>query len=449
MFNLQLNKIKKKFFNKKLILLFFLLLLFSTFSKQAFAANDVNLYIFWGEGCPHCAKEKVFLNEIKEDYPNLKINAFEVYNNSKNQEYFKEAAKTLKENASGVPFTVIGDEVFIGFNESITPKEIENRIKHCSKFSCLDSVNSIVYKNKIGSPLVLAPKNSEIKFATVSSPVNLEASKAAPLIVVSPTSIPEKTQEQKSPIPDSIKFPVLGEVQTKNLSLPLFTVVIAGLDGFNPCAMWVLIFLITLLVGIHSRIKRWLLGTTFIIASAVVYFIFMSAWLNIILFIGYIFWVRIAIGSIALAGGAYNLKEYFTNKENACRVTNGGRRQATFAKLKEITLEKNILIALVGIILLAFAVNLVELVCSAGLPVVFTQVLALSDLATWHYYAYMALYILVFMADDLFIFFTAMITLEVTGISTKYVRTSHLIGGVLMIALGVLLILRPELLMFG
>ena len=135
-----------------------------------------------------------------------------------------------------------------------------------------------------------------------------------------------------------------------------------------------------------------------------VHFILMAAWLNIILFIGYIFWVRIAIGTLALAGGSYNIKEYFTNKENVCKVTGSQRRRAIFTKLKEITLERRLIIALLGIILLAFAVNLVELVCSAGLPVVFTQVLALSDLSQWQYYAYMFLYIFVFMADDLFVF---------------------------------------------
>ena len=176
----------------------------------------------------------------------------------------------------------------------------------------------------------------------------------------------------------------------------------------------------------------------------------MAAWLNIILFIGYIFWVRIAIGTLALAGGSYNIKEYFTNKENVCKVTGSQRRRGNIYEIKRNHFrERRLIIALLGIILLAFAVNLVELVCSAGLPVVFTQVLALSDLSQWQYYAYMFLYIFVFMADDLFVFLMAMLTLEVTGISTKYVRISHLIGGIIMIILGFLLILKPELLMFG
>ena len=446
---MQLDNLFKFFGIKKILFLSLLIVSLFGFARSALAVNDVNLYLFWGEGCPHCAREKVYLNEIEKKYPNLNIYDFEVYKNSANQEYFKKAGEVLGENISGVPFTVIGDKAFVGFNESITPGQIEERIVFCSENECEDSIGAIVFENKTGPPLVLSPENFESDTATFSLPINLDASSAAPLIVVSPAPTPQKIEEKESPIPDSISFPVLGEVATKNLSLPLFTIVIAGLDGFNPCAMWVLIFLITLLIGIHSRVKRWLLGTTFIIASALVYFIFMAAWLNIILFIGYIFWVRVAIGGVALVGGAYNLKEYFTNKENACKVTDGGRRQAIFARLKELALERNIIVAIFGIILLAFAVNLVELVCSAGLPVVFTQVLALSELSTWQYYGYMFLYILVFMADDLFVFFTAMLTLEVTGVSTKYVRISHLIGGVLMLILGAILILKPEILMFG
>ena len=141
------------------ILFLGLFLFFSfVFANRALAVNEVNLYIFWGDGCPHCAAEKGFLNEIKDNYPNLRINAFEVYNDTQNQEYFKKTAEVLGENASGVPFTVIGDEVFIGFNESITPREIEERINFCSVSSCMDSVSAIVNKDEAGPPLVLAPR---------------------------------------------------------------------------------------------------------------------------------------------------------------------------------------------------------------------------------------------------------------------------------------------------
>jgi hypothetical protein len=148
-------------------------------------------------------------------------------------------------------------------------------------------------------------------------------------------------------------------------------------------------------------------------------------------------------------GGVYNLREYFINKESGCKVTGDEKRQRVFEKLKAITQKQQFWLALGGIIILAGAVNLVELICSAGLPVVFTQILALSNLAKWQYYLYMLLYIFIFMLDDLIVFIVAMVTLKMTGITTKYTRLSHLIGGILMLIIGLLLIFKPEWLMFG
>lgn len=255
-------------------------------------------------------------------------------------------------------------------------------------------------------------------------------------------------EKEKSPIPQKIKVPFIGEIETKKLSLPVISIVFGGLDGFNPCVMWTLLFLISLLLGMKDRKRMWILGSAFIVASAAVYFLFMAAWLNLLLFIGFIVWIRVIIGLLALGGGVYNLREFFMNKAG-CKVTGDEKRQRVFEKLKTITQKQQFWLALGGIIILAAAVNLVELICSAGFPVVFTQILALSSLAKWQYYLYMLLYIFFFMLDDLFVFFAAMITLQMTGITTKYTRFSHLIGGILMVIIGILLILKPEWLMFG
>ena len=160
-------------------------------------------------------------------------------------------------------------------------------------------------------------------------------------------------------------------------------------------------------------------------------------------------WVRVAIGLLALVGGGYNLREYFTNKTGGCKVTGNEKRRKVFEDLKKITHRQELWIAVSGIILLAFAVNLVELVCSAGLPAIYVQILTLTGLPTWQYYAYLLLYIFFFMLDDLFVFFIAMKTLQMTGITTKYSRISHLVGGTIMILVGILLIFKPEVLMFG
>lgn len=382
---------------------------------------QVNVYFFWGEGCPHCAKEKPFLESLERKYPEVNVVDFEIWNNKDNRELLMDVSEILNFEVSGVPLTIVGNKEFVGFNESVISKQIENHINTCINNSCDDSLANLVGLTK---------NNLEYGQVDVSE-------------------INETQAKDNQVFPDKIDIPIFGEITTKSLSLPIFTIILGALDGFNPCAMWTLLFLISLLLGMKDKKRRWILGTTFIITSGFVYFLFMAAWLNIILFIGFIVWVRSLIALIALLGGSYNLREYFVNKNSGCKVTGDEKRRIVFEKIKAITQQKKFAIALMGIIILAFAVNLVELICSAGLPVIFTQVLSLSNLPTWQYYLYMMLYIFIFMLDDLFVFFTAMLTLEMTGISTKYSRVSHLIGGLLMITIGLLLFFKPEWLMFG
>jgi len=390
------------------------LLVFS-FSSIAHASEPLNAYLFWGDGCPHCAKEKAFLSKIMADYPNVKLNTYEIYYNQSNVALMQNVAQKLDINTSGVPFLIIGDKSFVGYSEGVTDNEIKKQIIKCSESSCSDSVASIVNKANKDE----AGNNETEKQITTDGTKKI------------------------------IKLPILGEVNALDFSLPILTVVIGSLDGFNPCAMWVLLFLISLLLGMDNRKKMWILGLSFIAASAFVYFLFMAAWLNLILFLGLVIWVRLAIGIIALVGGSYNIKKGIKNKEGGCEVAGNEKRQVVFSKLREIVKNKSLPLALGGIILLAFAVNLVELVCSAGLPAVYTQVLALSNLNAWQYYGYILLYILFFMLDDIIIFTIAMVTLKVTGVSTKYSRYSNIIGGALMVAIGFLLIVKPEWLMFG
>ncbi len=408
---------------KKLLLGIVLILCFFNFTPSAYATNQVNVYFFWGEGCPHCAHEKPFLQSMEDENPEVKVYGYEVWKSSQNRNFLIEVSETLEKEVTGVPFTVVGNETFTGFSASVTAPKIESRIKYCLTNSCPDSVADIVG--------VKTANQADSNTLEITDSDN--SSKSAP----------------DSPLPEKLKVPFLGEIKTQHLSLPLFTIILGALDGFNPCAMWTLLFLISLLLGMKNTKRRWLLGITFIVASAFVYFLFMAAWLNLLLFIGFIVWVRIAIASIALGGGIYYLREFLVNKSGACKVTGNEKRQVIFEKLKNVTLQKSFVLAFIGIILLAFAVNLVELICSAGLPVIFTQVLTLSNLPSWQYYLYMLLYIFVFMLDDLFIFFTAMFTLEMTGVSSKYSHLSHLVGGVAMVIIGLLLLLNPELLMFG
>lgn len=413
---------------KKLVFLIYIVFATLISANEVSAQSSVNAYLFYGDGCPHCASERQFLNEMKKQFLNdeksptkrFSLYEFEIYYNRDNALLMQKVAKALNTDAGGVPLLVVGDKPFIGFGPGITDKEIENRIDECLQNSCSDLVAGIV----------------GVEVAQNTSNQLIENKQA------------ETEQTTSGQMEKMIDLPFLGEISVSSFSLPVLAIVMGALDGFNPCAMWVLLFLISLLLGMTNRKRMWILGSAFIIASASVYFIFMSAWLNLILFIGFVIWARILIGLLAFAGGAYGIKEFIFNKESGCKITGDEKRQKIFEKLKLAINQRSFVLALGGIVALAFMVNLVELVCSAGLPAVFTQVLAMNNLATWQYYLYILLYIFFFMLDDLLVFFAAMITLEMTGVTTKYVRYSRLIGGSIMLFIGAALLFKPEWIMF-
>lgn len=406
---------------KKIIFVLLLSFVFLFSQSKIVVAATVDAYLFYGEGCPHCAKESQFLNQLVNKYPELKLHEYEIYYNTKNNQLLQKVANELGANAGGVPFLVIGDQSYVGFSESLSPKEIENRVKQCIDNDCQDVV------------------------ADLQGRVNeVQIEKIAPTEVAK-----EETKDQTETENKTIDLPILGQVDTSQLSLPVLTIVLAFIDGFNPCAMWTLLFLISLLLGLKDKKRMWALGVAFIVSSASVYFLFLTAWLNLFMFLGFVVWIRVLIGGVALLAAYHYLKDYFVNKKGGCNVMGDEKRQKIFAKLRQITEKKQFVLALGGIVLLAIAVNMVELICSAGLPAIYTQILSLADLTAWQYYLYLALYILVFMLDDLFIFFTAMITLQAVGVQGKYARYSHLIGGILMAVIGLLLLFKPEWLMFG
>jgi thiol-disulfide isomerase/thioredoxin len=176
---------------------------------------------------------------------------------------------------------------------------------------------------------------------------------------------------------------------------------------------------------------------------------FLSAWLNTFLFIGYLLIVRIIVAILAVSFGIYGIRKFLHDKKATCEVSHTESRQKILQKIKKIALSEKILPALVGIVLLAFSVNIIELACSAGFPAIYTKALALHNLSSFGYYAYLSLYIFFFMLDDIIVFTIAMFTLRLTGIDAKYSRYSNLIGGIVILILGLLLLFKPEWLMFA
>ena len=213
--------------------------------------------------------------------------------------------------------------------------------------------------------------------------------------------------------------------------------------------MWVLLFLISVLIGMKDRKRMWILGLIFLLTSGLFYFLIMLSWINIVVKFTTIIWLRNIIAIIAIIGAIINLKSFFTTKdESGCDVVDEKKRKKIFQKIRKFKSEKSLLLAIIGIMGLAISVNIVELACSAGLPIVFSELLAINNVNFSMKIIYTLIYILFFMIDDFIVFFIAMLTMKVTGISTKYNKYSHLLGGIIMLLIGVLLLWKPGWLMF-
>ena len=372
------------------------------------SAKDVKLYLFHSSTCPHCKEERAYLKKLQKKYDYLKVKEYEVHDSMSVTEQVRDGFG-IKE--SYVPITIIGSDYIIGFS-SVTKDDIENLIKEYKDSDYCDVVNAII-------------KGKDIKKCK-----NIN-----------------KNISSKSTIKN---IPIIGKVDVKKASLPIISIVIGLVDGFNPCAMWVLLFLITMLINMKNRRRMWILGFTFILSSALVYLMFMLAYLHVASALIQT-WFKYIIAIVALVGGIINLKAYYKDrkKDVGCSVTDAKKRRKIVDKIKKILSEKSFIFALVGIIFLAFSVNLIELACSAGLPVMFTNIIAMNNVSGIETALYFFLYLLFFMIDDIIVFTIAMITFKVTGISNKYSKYSHLIGGIIMVIIGLLMAFKTEWLMFN
>ena len=395
---------------KKILLLLLFVVIFPVSVK---AENVVNLYLFYGDGCPHCAEEKKFIDEYLKTEKSAKLIKYEVWHSEDNRKTWVKIQDKLNNHENGVPYLIIGDEVIVGYLDGVTDENIK---KYVNKYK-----NDKKYEDKVAKIL----NNEEIK---------------------TKKEVKKKKEEVKE-----YKLPILGKVNPRKVSLPLLSVVLGLVDGFNPCAMWVLIFLITMLLNTKDRKKMWILGLTFILTSGLVYLAFMLAWLNLATFINQIIYVRILIAAVAIVVGFFNIKKYIEarNKDDGCDVVDSQSRKKIMNKVMDVTKESKFILAILGIMVLAASVNLIEMMCSIGLPLIFTQILSFNNLSTGSYVLYMFLYILFFLIDDIVIFVIAMVTFKVTGISTKYSKYAHLVAGIITILIGLLLLINPSILMLN
>lgn len=401
---------------RKLLLIFLSIFIFLPIGVNA--SEVVDIHLFYSSSCSHCKNEKEYLNKLLESDKNIKIHLYRVneIDDYENVELWDKVQDILNTKKGYIPYTVIGSQHIVGF-ANYTKANIEKAISSCREEGCYDIVSGI--------------KDGKITKENIDEYMT------------------EDDESDKKN--DTETVPILGEIDPKDVSLPLLAIIMGLVDGFNPCAMWVLLFLISMLLGMKDRKKMMYLGSLFIVASASVYLLFMVAWLNIVINVTSVKWVQILIAVVALIGGLINIRSYIKSigQDSGCTVVDDNKRKKIFGKIKKFTSEKSLFLASVGVVLLAISVNVVELACSAGLPVLFTNILAINEVGTNLSSIYILIYIFFFMLDDLIVFNVAMFTLKVTGVTTKYTKYTHLIGGIIMLLIGILLILKPEWIMFN
>lgn len=243
-----------------------------------------------------------------------------------------------------------------------------------------------------------------------------------------------------------VEIPLLGEIDAREFSLPALAVILGLVDGLNPCAMWVLLYLISLILGLKDRKKIWLLVGSFVMASGILYFLFMTAWLNAFLFMGYVRPLTMIIGFFALWVGIVNIYESIRDKgKAACEVGDSESKNRTMEKIRKVVLAPLSFGGLLAIISLAFVVNSIEFLCSAAVPAIYTHILSISPLNTVQYYLYILLYDFFFMLDDLIIFSVAAFA-ATSSLGERYAAYAKPISGIIMLTVGIVLTFFPTLL---
>lgn len=365
------------------------------------AEPRVHLYFFWSRSCPHCRQAQPFVEGMANEYDWLALHSYELTSDRANVALYVEMAEKLGRDARSVPAFFLCGRLLTGYDDAAGMGE---QLRELAQLCRPDET-----------------------LATADA--------SAPSVV--PRSEP-------TPAAESLQVPVLGEVDAHQLSLPVFTLLIAGLDAFNPCAFFVLLFLLSLMVHARSRARMLLVGVTFVFFSGLVYFLFMAAWLNLFLVIGGAPIVTFVAGLVALLIGALNVKDFFLFQKGPSLSIPEQAKPGLYRRMRGLLSAESLVTMLFGTVALALAANSYELLCTAGFPMVYTRVLTLNGLNGWGYYAYLALYNLIYVLPLLAIVLAFTFTLGARKMSERQGRVLKLLSGVMMFGLGLTMLIAPE-----
>lgn len=372
----------------KTALLFLISLIFSLAQAEA---NPVHITYFWGDGCPFCAAQDLFFEELEAQYPNVIIERYEVWYHPENRPLFERMAASYGVRASGVPMTFIGEKVWSGFND-IYREEMLAAVERYSFEGVVQSEG--------------ARQTAEQSFA--------------------------------------LSLPLLSSINLQLQPIVLSTVLIAFVDGFNPCSLWVLTLLLGLVIHSGSRVKVMQVGLTFLLVTALIYGLFMTGLLSVLSYVGYLWWIQILIALFALTFALVNIKDYFWYKRGLSFTISDKHKPGLYRQMRGLLQQDSSLKRIGATAVMATGISLIELPCTAGFPVLWSSLLAGSDLAVGGFALLLGLYLLVYLLDELLIFGVAATTLRIGRFQERHGRFLKLLGGIIMLHLALVLFFRPE-----
>jgi hypothetical protein len=381
---------------------------------------EIIIYFFWGEGCPFCEREHLFFDyDLLPRYDNVVVLDFETYNSRANANLYIQMAETYGFTPQGVPATFVGDRHFVGFSQEIGV-QIENTIK--------TYIEAGVYPD----PGLRLPEADRPALPTKEAPP-AEEEEAIPTQQV--------VFDEDNP---TLEIPLIGTVDMSNWSLFASTVVIAVVDGFNPCSLWVLTMLIALSLRTGSRKKVFIIGFVFLTVTAAVYAVFIAGLFSVMSIIQYVEWIQVVVALVAGAFALINIKDYFWYKEGVSMTIADDKKPGIYKKMRKVVSSSDNFWAMIGAtVVLALGVSLVEFTCTAGLPVLWTGILNAQGVGIGTFIALLLVYMLIYQLDEMIIFVPAVLTLRSSKFEEKQGRLLKLIGGVLMLSLAIVLLVDP------
>jgi glutaredoxin len=380
-------------------------------SKPSSAQHPVAIYMFWGDGCPHCAVAKPFLQELAGSSDRVDLRLYEVWYVEENQELFTKMAASFGFEPQGVPTIFIGKKYWIGYDEQIK-SEIQAAVNTCLKNGCPDPGVGII-------PGVVSPENN-------------------------PAGEPDQAaagQEDRK-----IEIPLIGTVDLEGQSLLISTLLISFVDGFNACSIWVLTMLLALTLHTGSRKKVLLIGLIFLTVTAAIYGLFITGLFTMFKVVSFVGWIQVIVALVALFFALVNIKDYFWYKEGISFTISDDHKPGIFQRIRRLMDASQSFWGLVGgTVVLAAGVSLVEFSCTAGLPILWSNILVSQNVPVLTFVLLLLVYLLIYQLDELGIFFAAVFSMRASKLEEKHGRILKLIGGVLMLSLAVVMLVDPGL----